>query len=117
VATYYPAICLRKGRLSQLRRTLKYRLYRSRHDRVLVGRIEYACEIWNHFVALTRRYYRRYGTDPGYDKMQKHLTKLKKQRRFEHWNEVGSQAAQMVVRHLDLSYRRTSTPRPVNARG
>ena len=71
---------------------------------MLVKRIEYASEIWNHFVALSRRYYRLYGKYPGYYKMQKHLTKLKKQRRFQHWNEVGSQAAQMVVRRLDLSY-------------
>ena len=87
-----------------MRRTLKYRLYRSKHDRVLVGRIEYASEIWNHFVALTRRYYRLYGTYPGYYKLKRHLTKLKKQRRFQHWNRVGSQAAQMVIKRLDLSY-------------
>ena len=105
-SNYYPAICIRKGRSlwSHLRRTLKYRLYRSKHDRVLVGRIEYASEIWNHFVALSRRYYRLYGTYPGYYKLKRHLTKLKRQRRFQHWNEVGSQAAQMVIQRLDLSY-------------
>ena len=87
-----------------MRRTLKYRLYRTKHDRVLVERIEYASEIWNHYVALTRRYYRLYGKYPGYYKLKRHLTKLKKQRRFQHWNLVGSQAAQMVIQRLDLSY-------------
>ncbi len=87
-----------------MRRTLKYRLYRTKHDRVLVERIEYASEIWNHYVALTRRYYRLYGKYPGYYKLKRHLTKLKKQRRFQHWNGVGSQAAQMVIQRLDLSY-------------
>ena len=87
-----------------MRRTIKYRLYHSGHDRVLVERIEYASEIWNHYVALTRRYYRLYGTYPGYYKLKRHLTKLKKQRRFQHWNPVGSQAAQMVIKRLDLSY-------------
>ena len=87
-----------------MRRTLKYRLYRTKHDRVLVERIEYASEIWNHYVALTRRYYRLYGTYPGYYKLKRHLRKLKKQRRFQHWNLVGSQAAQMVIQRLDLSY-------------
>ena len=87
-----------------MRRTLKYRLYRTKHDRVLVERIEYASEIWNHFVALTRRHYRLYGTYPGYYKLKRHLTKLKKQHRFQHWNGVGSQAAQMVIKRLDLSY-------------
>ncbi len=70
----------------------------------MTRRIEYASEIWNHFVALTRRHYRLYGTYPGYYKLKRHLTKLKKQRRFQHWNLVGSQAAQMVIKRLDLSY-------------
>jgi len=70
----------------------------------LTRRIEYASEIWNHHIALCRRYYRLYGKYPGYYNLKRHLTKLKKQRRFRHWNEVGSQAAQMVIKRLDLSY-------------
>ena len=87
-----------------MRRTLKYRLFRSKHDRHLTRRIEYASEIWNHFVALCRRYYRLYGKYPGYYRLKRHLTKLKRQRRYQHWNEVGSQAAQMVIKRLDLAY-------------
>ena len=62
----------------QVRKTLKYRLYRSRRDKHLVRQIELAAEIWNHFVALTRRYHNLYGKYPGYYRLKRHLAKIKK---------------------------------------
>ena len=44
-----------------MRRTYKYRLYTNRYNAELVGQIHVAASIWNHSVALTRRYYQRYG--------------------------------------------------------
>ena len=44
-----------------MRTTFKYRLYRSKRDKHLIEQIEVAASIWNHSVALTRRYYRIYG--------------------------------------------------------
>lgn len=88
-----------------MRRTLRYRLYRSKRDKHLVRQIELASEVWNHFVALTRRYYALYGKYPGYFRLKRHLAKLKK-RDKAHWYGLGSQAAQNVVERLDKSYQR-----------
>ncbi len=89
-----------------VRKTLKYRLYRSKRDRHLTRRIEIAAHVWNHSVALTRRYYRRYGKHLGAYRLQKHITKLKRQRRFRHWKELDAQAIQDVTQRLDRSYQR-----------
>ena len=87
-----------------MRKTLKYRLYRSERNKHLVGQIELGADIWNHFVEVTRRFYDIYGEYPGYSKLQDHLTKLKKTS-HEHWYHLGSQACQDVIRRLDQSYK------------
>lgn len=89
----------------EARRTYKYRLYRSKRDKHLVRQIELAAEVWNHFVALTRRYYSLFGKYPGYFRLKRHLAKLKK-RDKAHWYGLGSQALQNVVGRLDKSYQR-----------
>lgn len=88
-----------------MRKTLRYRLYRSKRDKHLVRQIELAGEVWNHFVALTRRYYALYGTYPGYFCLKRHLAKLKG-RDKKHWYGLGSQALQNVIERLDKSYQR-----------
>jgi len=37
--------------------------------------------------------------------LQKHLTKLKKQKRFAHWNQLGSQAIQDIADRIDKAYK------------
>lgn len=88
-----------------MRKTYKYRLYRSKRDRHLIRQIELASEIHNHFVALTRRYYSLYGSYPGYYRLKRHLAKLKKRDRAR-WYGLGSQAGQDVIERLDKSYQR-----------
>ena len=63
----------------------------------------------NHFVALSRRYYRRYGKGVSYAKMSKHLTKLKKLEKYKHWNIPYSWALQNMVKRLAQSYREMKT--------
>ena len=87
----------------KIRQTLKYRLYRSKCNKHLVRQIELGAHIWNHFVELTRRYYRIYGKYPGYYKLKRHLTKLKKTSK-PHWYNLNSQACQNVIERLDQSY-------------
>ena len=88
------------------RKTLKYRLYRNKNNRHLIRRIEIAAHVWNHSVALTRRYYRRYGKHLGANQLKKHITKLKRQRRLAHWKQLDAQAIQDVAERLDRSYQR-----------
>lgn len=88
-----------------MRKTYKYRLYKHERNKHLGRSIELASEVWNHFVALTRRYYEIYGEYPGYYTLKRHLTKLKK-RDKGHWYDLNSQALQDVIQRLDQAYQR-----------
>jgi putative transposase len=88
-----------------MRKTYKYRLYTCERNKHLAESIELASEVWNHFVALTRRYYEIYGEYPGYYTLKRHLTKLK-QRDKSHWYDLNSQALQDVIKRLDQAYQR-----------
>ena len=98
--------------------TYKYRLYTSepvkkrrrgkmyvKHDAFLDSRIDIAAEIWNHCIALHRRYYKLYGKNLSANRLKVHITKLKKLEKYQHWNDLGSQAIQDVVERIDKSYK------------
>jgi putative transposase len=90
-----------------VRRTYKYRLYHNRRNKRLHRRIDIAGIIWNHMVALQRRYYRLTGKYIGRAGMQRHLAKLRRSCvRFAHWQLVGSQAVQELAERHDKSYQR-----------
>ncbi len=87
-----------------MRRTYKYRLYTNRYNAELVGQIHVAASIWNHSVALTRRYYQRYGRSIGSYRLMKHIARLR--RRNAYWQRLGSQAVQDVIQRLYKAYDR-----------
>lgn len=62
----------------KVRRTYKYRMYDSKQNKHLDEALSLAAEIWNHCIALHRRYYRAYGKHLNAYKLQAHITKLKK---------------------------------------
>ena len=64
----------------------------------------------NHFLALSMRYYRRYGKGkPSYRKMSAHLTKLKKLEKYRHWNIPYSWSLQNVLKRLAQTFREMKT--------
>jgi putative transposase len=92
----------------EIRRTYKYRLYRcDKRDKALHQQMNVAGMIWNHALALQRRYWRLCG---GYIKMgplKAHLAKLRmRTARYAYWKDLGSQAVQDVVERLDAAYQR-----------
>lgn len=88
------------------RKTYKYRLYRcDKRDKYLHQQIDIAGQIWNHAVALQRRYYRLTGGYIHRYDLQKHVAKLRK-RRFTAWQQLDAQAAQDVIERLDKAYQR-----------
>jgi len=89
----------------EVRKTYKYRLYRSKRDKHLAEQIELASEIWNHSVALSRRYYSLYRKHLGYYQLKRHLAKLKKRDKGR-WYGLNSQAGQNVIERLRMSYQR-----------
>ena len=84
--------------------TYKYKLYTSKQNKHLHRQINIAGCVWNHCIALHRRYYRLYGKSLNKYQLKKHISKLKKQPRYAFWNQLGSQAIQDVVLRIDKAY-------------
>ena len=90
----------------KVRKTLKYRLYSNRRNKHLINRIDVAGIIWNHTIALQRRYYRMTRGYIGQSRMQRHLLKLRRSQRFAFWQKVGSQAVQQIAERHHKGYQR-----------
>lgn len=60
--------------------------------------------IWNHSLALQKRYYSLYGKYADVNKMQKHIAKARK--RIPAWQTLHSQTVQEIVQRQDASYQR-----------
>lgn len=89
----------------QVVRTYKFKLYRSKKNKHLNRRIDIAGQIWNHALAIHRRYYKLTGKSLSKYELMKHLTKLKRLPKYSHWNLLDAQAAQDVIERIDRSYR------------
>jgi putative transposase len=90
----------------KVRRTYKYRLYTSKRDKHLHQQIDVAGIIWNHALAVQKRYYRLTGKYIHKYRLMSHISRMRRSRRFGHWRLVGSQAVQDIVERLDKAYLR-----------
>ncbi|MFW6173267.1 MAG: RNA-guided endonuclease InsQ/TnpB family protein [Elusimicrobiota bacterium] len=82
----------------------KYKLYNSDHDKQLSRQLSIASHIYNHCIALHKRYYQLTKKYLSSGRLQKHITKLKKKERFQHWNKLNSQTIQDIVQRIDKAY-------------
>lgn len=89
----------------QIVKTYKFKLYRSKKNRHLHQQINVSGLIYNHCIALHRRYYRLTGKSLNKFALMRHLTKLKKLDRYSHWNLVDSQAIQDIADRIDKAYK------------
>lgn len=87
-----------------VRRTYQYKLYNSKQNRYLDRAIDVAAEIWNHCIALHRRYYKWTGKYLTANRLKVFLTKLKRREKYTHWSLLGSQAIQDIVERIARSY-------------
>jgi putative transposase len=85
--------------------TYCYKLYRAKRNKKLHKAINIAGCIYNHCIALHRRYYRLYGKHLSANKLKVHITKLKKTKKYSYWNQLGSQAIQDIVERIDKGYK------------
>ena len=85
-------------------KTFCFKLYHSNHNHEIMRQINAAGLIYNHYIALHKRYYKLYGKYLDKSKLQKHLVKLKKHARFAYIGEIGSQAVQDVTDRIDRAY-------------
>lgn len=92
--------------MAQVRKTLKYRMYDNRRNKHLDQRIDISGIIWNHAIALQRRYYRLTGKYISEYTLSGHLLKLRRGKRFSFWKMVGSQAVQQLAKRHHQAYQR-----------
>lgn len=78
----------------------KYNIYHSKKTKYLDKMLRECCFVWNHALALQRRYYKLFGKYISVGKMQKHFSKRIKR------NLLHSQTVQEILHRLDSSYNR-----------
>ncbi len=83
-------------------KTLKFKLYQHKRNRHLKRSINAAARIYNHCMALHRRYYQMWGKHLNCGRLQKHIAKLRKRNPF--WKLVGSQAVQDICQRIEKAY-------------
>ena len=81
---------------------LKFKLYSHKRNRLLKRCINAAGVIYNHCIALHKRYYRIWGKHLNCAKLQAHIAKLRKRIKF--WQPVGSQAVQDICQRIEKAY-------------
>ena len=86
-------------------KTYCFKLYKAKRNKKLHKVINIAGIIYNHCIALHKRYYRLFKKSLNIYKLQKHLTKLKKIGKFSYFKEVGSQAIQDITQRIDRAYK------------
>lgn len=78
----------------------KYKLYRTKQTKHLDAMLREACFVWNHALALQKRYYRMFGKYISKYAMQKHQAKRIKR------HLLGAQTVQEIIERLDAAYKR-----------
>ena len=87
-----------------MRKTYCFKLYRAKRNQKLHAQIELGASVYNHCIAVHRRYYRLYKKHVSLYLIHKHITKLKKLRKFQHWNQLNSQALQDIADRIERGY-------------
>lgn len=64
--------------------------------------INIAANIYNHCIALHKRYYRMWRKHLNCAKLQSHIAKLRK--RKSHWQRIGSQTVQDICQRIEKAY-------------
>ncbi len=85
-------------------KTYSFKLY-TNNIKYLDNKIDIAGIIYNHCIALHKRYYRLYNKSVNKYKLQRHITKLKKKSKYKFWNKLGSQAIQDITDRINKSYK------------
>ena len=90
-------------------RNTKHKLFHEKSLKHIHNDLNIIGVVRNHFLALSMRYYRRYGKGLSYSKMSKHLTKLKRLEKYQHWHIPYAWALQNMLKRLAQSFREMRT--------
>lgn len=83
-------------------KTLKFQLYEHKRNRHHLRTINAAGVIYNHCIALHKRYYRMWGKHLNCAKLQAHIAKLRKRNSL--WQSVGYLAVQDICQRIEKAY-------------
>ncbi|MEQ8173229.1 MAG: RNA-guided endonuclease TnpB family protein, partial [Candidatus Eremiobacterota bacterium] len=88
-------------------KTFHEKLYNNKKkNKCLIKQIELASEIYNHCIALHKRYYRRYKKYLPLYNLESHITFLKSQKKYNHWKSLNSQTIQELTERIDKGYKK-----------
>lgn len=83
-------------------KTYKFKLYQNKRNRYLKRTINAAASIWNHCIALHKRYYSMFGKYLNKFQLMKHIAKLRNKNSY--WQLVDAQGVQDISDRIDKSY-------------
>ena len=84
-------------------KTYKFKLYQHKRNKYLHYSINASASIYNHCIALHKRYYKMFGKHLNQYRLMKHIAKLRK--RIRYWQQVGSQAVQDIIQRIEKAYK------------
>ncbi len=84
-------------------KTYKFKLYSHKRNRYLKRIINASASIWNHCIALHKRYYSMFGKHLNKFQLMKHIAKLRNKNSY--WKLVDAQAVQDISDRIDKSYK------------
>lgn len=86
------------------RQALKYKLYRADRNRRLNRQRMAAGQVWNHCIALHKRYFRRFKIHLSQNRLKARIAFVRNHLRPE-WKKLGSQAVQDVIERIERGYK------------
>ena len=86
-------------------KTYKFKIYTSKKNKKLQHQLWVACKVYNHCIALHKRYWKLYHKSLNRFRLNRHITKLKKLDKFAYWNDLQSHAIQDITDRIDKGYK------------
>lgn len=86
-------------------RTYKFKIYNSNKNKKLQYQLWVACKVYNHCIALHKRYWHLYHKSLNKFQLSTHLTKIKKHKKFVYWQDIPSHTIQDITERIDNGYK------------
>lgn len=83
---------------------ISFKAYKHKNLKEIHQMIDTSTWVWNHCVALQKRYYRLFGGYINVNKLQKHIAKLRNKN--PKWKKLNSQTVQEICQRNDEAYKR-----------
>ena len=86
--------------------TYEYKLYSSKRNKKLHKMINLSAIIWNHCIALHKKYYKLFHKHLQCNNLKKYLTKIKRLKKYTYMNELDAQSIQNIAERIEIAYQR-----------